>query len=476
MNLLILMGDEHNRDFLGCAGHPVVRTPNLDRLAERGTRFTAAYTPSPICVSARASLQCGRPVHQIGAWDSATPYRGRPESWGHRLRDAGQRCLSVGKLHFLRSEDDNGFAPELLPMHIWKGIGWVIGLLRDDPPVSTACREFAEQLGPGRSSYTDYDEKVASTAACWIAEEGSKADGPWTLFVSLTAPHYPLLVPEPFWTPYAKAELAPPAHYRNGQPRHPVLERLARCFNYDDYFDQERVLQAQRSYCGLLAFHDHNLGLVLEALAASGQADRTLVLYTSDHGESLGAHSSWAKSTMYEHSAGVPMILAGPEVPRGRVAETPVSLLDIHPTAVQAAGLRPSDAEADLPGRSLLELVTAGEPERPVISEYHDGGAITGITMLRLGRWKYVHYVDYAPQLFDLANDPTEARDLAADPAHAATLARLERELRRHLDPEGVNARAFADQAAAIERLGGREALRQVEDFGYTPLPIGGTA
>jgi choline-sulfatase len=474
LNLLILMGDEHNRDFLGCAGHPVVKTPNLDRLAERGTRFTVAYTPSPICVPARASLQCGRLVSQIGAWDSVTPYRGRPESWGHRVRAAGSRCLSFGKLHFKTSDEDNGFDPEILPMHIWKGIGWPTALLRDDPPVSEACREYAEQLGPGRCSYTDFDEQVSARAARWIAEEGMKDEGrPWTAFVSLTAPHYPLLVPEPFWEPYAKAEFAPPQHYRDGTDRHPVLDRLAQCFNYDDHFDAARVLQAQRAYCGLVAFHDHNIGLVLQALEESGQADRTLVIYTSDHGESLGAHSFWAKSTMYEHSAGIPMIVAGPDVPRGHSEETPVSLLDVHPTAIQAAGLVPSESEADLPGRSLLELTTARDRERPAISEYHDGGAITGITMLRLGRWKYVHYVGFAPQLFDLESDPGEARDLGSDPAHAATRARLEAELRRHLDPDDANARAFADQATTIERLGGWDAVLAIGDFGYTPLPAG---
>ncbi len=469
-NLLILMGDEHNRDFLGTAGHPVVRTPHLDRLAERGIRFTNAYTPSPICVPARASLQTGREVHEIGAWDSATPYRGRERSWGHRLRGAGRRCLSFGKLHFGSTADDNGFAPEVQPMHVFKGQGWTQALLRDEPLVSPACADYAAELGPGRCSYTDYDEAVAAAAAAWIEGEAAKEESGWTAFVSLTAPHFPLLVPDPFWAPYAEATLPPPVCYRTGEARHPVLDRLSQALNYDDHFDGERLVMAQRSYCGLVSFLDHQVGRVLDALARSGQGEQTDVIYTSDHGESLGNHAFWAKSTMFEHSAGIPLILAGPGLPQGTTEGTPVSLVDIYPTALQSAGLALDEEDATLPGRSLLELATAPDPGRSVVSEYHDGGSITGITLLRQGRWKYVHYVGHRPQLFDLESDPQERRDLGQDPGHAATRAMLLAALRRHLDPEAVNARAFADQAAAIERLGGRAAVVAMGEFGYTPL------
>lgn len=469
-NLLILMGDEHNRDFLGAAGHPVVRTANLDRLAERGTRFTRAYTPSPICVPARASLQTGRHVSQISAWDSATPYRGRERSWGHRLRGAGRRCLSFGKLHFGGTADDNGFAPEVLPMHIYKGLGWTQALLRDDPPVSPSCAEFAAETGPGRCSYTDYDESVAAAAAAWIEGEAGEETQGWAVFVSFTAPHFPLLVPDPFWTPYAEAELAPPVCYRTGEARHPVLDRLAQALNYDDHFDAERLVRAQRAYCGLVAFLDHQVGQVLDALERSGQAEQTDVIYTSDHGESLGNHAFWAKSTMFEHSAGIPMILAGPGLPQGRVEETPVSLIDLYPTALQSAGLHPDEEESALPGRSLLDIVGAPDPGRAVISEYHDGGSVTGMTMLRQGRWKYVHYAGYRPQLFDLRDDPDERHDLGEDPAYAATRERLHGDLLRQVDPEAANERAFADQAAALERLGGRQAVLDMGEFGYTPL------
>ncbi|MDD9978211.1 MAG: sulfatase-like hydrolase/transferase, partial [Boseongicola sp.] len=133
-NLLIIMSDEHRRDAMGCMGHPVVKTPNLDRLAARGTVFENAYTPSPMCVPTRAAVACGDHVHAIRHWDSATPYDGRIRSWMHHLRDAGVETTSIGKLHFRSGKDDNGFSEELLPMHVVGGVGWAVGLLRENPP------------------------------------------------------------------------------------------------------------------------------------------------------------------------------------------------------------------------------------------------------------------------------------------------------------------------------------------------------
>jgi choline-sulfatase len=152
------------------------------------------------------------------------------------------------------------------------------------------------------------------------------------------------------------------------------------------------------------------------------------------------------------------------------VVETPVSLVDLAPTFMEALGAEP--LAADLPGRSLFAIADEpDDPERPVFSEYHAVGAISGMLMLRKGKWKLVHYPGYASQLFDLEADPDEAHDKAADPAFADVLAKLEAELRKICDPEAVNARAFADQAARIEAHGGAEAIIARGDFGYTPAP-----
>ena len=171
-NLLIIMSDEHRRDAMGCAGHPVVRTPNLDRLAARGTIFENAYTPSPVCVPARACIACGDYVHNIGCWDSATPYCGTPRSWMHLLRGNGVEVTSIGKLHFRSSTDDNGFSREILPMHVVGGVGWPLGLLRKDPPAFESASELAADVGAGASSYTEYDRDITEAACDWLLSRG----------------------------------------------------------------------------------------------------------------------------------------------------------------------------------------------------------------------------------------------------------------------------------------------------------------
>ena len=181
-NLLFIMADEHARGVLGCYGNSVVRTPNLDRLAAGGTRFTNAYTPSPVCVSARASLATGRWVHETGCWSSAEPYDGSIPGWGHHLTAAGHRVASIGKLHYRRAGDPNGFEPEALPLHVVGGRGWVKGLLRDPlPDYGNSTREFAVQVGQGETGYTLYDRRICEAARAWLDETGETQQEPWVL-------------------------------------------------------------------------------------------------------------------------------------------------------------------------------------------------------------------------------------------------------------------------------------------------------
>ena len=139
-NLLFILSDEHTREVAGCYGHPVVRTPAIDGLAARGTRFANAYTNCPICIPARASLATGRYVHQIRHWDNGLPYDGGVRSWHHELRDRGFRVDSIGKLHFRRPDEDHGFTEEIEPLHVVEGVGDILGCLRDDPPQPRGLR------------------------------------------------------------------------------------------------------------------------------------------------------------------------------------------------------------------------------------------------------------------------------------------------------------------------------------------------
>ena len=474
-NLLFILSDEHSRRVLGCYGHQMIKTPNLDRLSARGVRFADAYTNSPICVPARASLATGRYPHQIRFWDNAIAYDGSVPSWHHRLREAGHEVVAIGKLHFRSEDDDNGFTREIMPLHINDGIGDPLGWLRDPLPVRRATLRLAKDAGRGNSSYQDYDEKITAAAIDWLrAHAGQAREQPWALFVSLVCPHFPLIARPEFYDLYPEAEVPLPALYRAAEraPDHPYIAALRQCQIYDQGFvDETNLRRAITAYFGLVSFTDHNVGRLLSALEAAGLADTTRVIYSADHGDNLGTRGLWGKSTMYEESAGVPLITAGPGLPRGAVCREPVSLVDCFPTILAWTGVPPRAEDRNLPGVALDAIARGTAPPRTVLSEYHATGAATGAFMIRKGRFKFVYYAGMRPQLFDLDADPQEARDLAQEPLYRGLVADCERQLRQVVDPEAADALAKADQAARIAAFGGREAILARGSFAYSPAP-----
>jgi choline-sulfatase len=475
-NLVIILSDQHNPRLMGCAGHPLVRTPNIDRLAARGTRFSSAYTNCPICVPARASLATGRYVHQIRFWDNAIAYDGSVPSWGHRLMERGHQAVSIGKLHYVSSDPArNGFTQEILPMHLADGDGDVVGLIRDELIVRKGAAKLGPEAGPGESDYTRYDRSIADNASRWLEREAPKLnDKPWVLYVGFVCPHPPLIAPPEYFNMYADCDIPMPDLYaENERPRHPYIEYMRRGRPYDAGFTgPAMVRRAIAAYMGSVSFLDHNVGQVLAALERSGLGDSTRVLYGSDHGENLGARGLWAKSTLYEDSAGIPLILSGPGVPEGRVITDPVSLVDVFPTVLDCVGIEREGPDTNLPGASLLAGAASGAmPSRTVLSEYHAVASPSGSFMIRHGKFKYIYYCGYAPMLFDLENDPYERRDLAGDPAFQSQLAACESLLRALVDPEAVDRLAHADQAAMIERLGGKQAVLGRGAIRHSPPP-----
>lgn len=471
-NTLFIFSDEHTREITGCYGNTIVKTPNIDRLAERGTRFDNAYTNCPICVPARASLATGRYVHEIRAWDNAHPYIGEVKGWGHRLMDAGHHVTAIGKLHYRSDEDDTGWNQEIDTLHVINGDGDVAGCIRTDMPERTASSGLARDAGRGDSTYIRYDTSTTAHAVRWLREEAPKhQDRPWTLFLGFVLPHFPLIAPPAYYDMYPDLP-APRMYAEHERPDHPVIKGIAHSQAYDKYFDEHKVSVARTAYFGMVSYLDHCIGEVMAALQESELTDSTRIVYTTDHGDNIGHRGLWGKSNMYEESAAIPMIIAGADVPEGHSVDTPVTLVDCYQTIVEGAGLALTDEEQSaMPGHSLIDIANDATPTRTILSEYHAVSASTGFFMIRDGEYKYVHYVDAPPQLFNLRDDPHETQDLAANAEHASVLERCERKLRELINPEKINEMAFADQAALVEKHGGRETVLKSGDLGYTPAP-----
>ncbi|MCC6174825.1 MAG: sulfatase-like hydrolase/transferase [Chloroflexi bacterium] len=472
-NLLFINADQHSRHVLGAYGNPVVKTPNLDTLAARGTLFANGYCPFPICVPSRASLATGRYAHTIGSWDNAKPYIGtEAPSWGHRLIEQGHKVTTIGKLHYRRPEDPSGFPDQRIPMHVLEGEGDTFGLLRPLMPQRDQ-RKYVTGAGPGEMEYTRYDRAIAEEAERYLRTEATGQAKPWALYVSFLHPHLPLVVPAEYFNLYPPESLPLPTQWlpEDWHP-HPALQQKRHQGMLDEPLDEPTVRRAMAAYYGMVTFLDEQIGRVLKALEEAGLQDSTRIIYTADHGEMLGAHGLWWKNSMYEESAGVPMIVAGPDVPVGKVSQTPVNAVDCFPAIVEAVGASLAPADADLPGESLFALARQPDHDRTIFAEYHASMSPSGIFMIRDGGFKYIHYVGLEPQLFDLVNDPAETRDLAADPAYADTLARCDAKLREICDPEEVDRRAKADQLARLNAAGGVDAvISGGVRMTYTPAP-----
>ena len=473
-NLLFILSDQHSRRVTGCYDNSVVRTPNLDALAAQGTRFGSAYCQTPICVPARASLATGRYAHAIDSWDNATPYVGtEADSWGHRLIAKGHKVTTIGKLHYRRVGDPSGFPDQRIPLHVLEGVGDLYGLLREKMPIRPQSRNQVLEARAGEAEYIRYDRGTAQAAVRWLREEAQGEARPWCLMVSFATPHFPLVVPEQYFNLYPLDSLPLPVQWRPEEwSRHPVLEFKRRQQALDTPFDERTIRNAMAAYYGLVTFLDEQIGIVLQALTAAGFAENTRIIYTSDHGEMLGEHGMWWKSTMYESAVAVPLIVAGPDVPAGKVVNTNAMLVDVFPSIVEAVGAEFAPEDADLPGESLFRLAQEPNKPRTAFSEYHAIFSPSGVFMIRNARYKYVHYVGYPPQLFDLVTDPDETQDLAGNAEHADRVAACERELRSMVDPEVVDRRARTDQRRRIEAGGGAEAiLAQGVKIPYSPAP-----
>jgi len=452
---------------MGNAGSPEIHTPNLDRLAAGGTRFSAAYTPCPICVPARASLATGRYVHQLRTWDNSMPYTGSVPSWHHRLREAGHRVDSIGKLHFRGAQDDNGFSREIEPLHIVDGQGDILASVRRDPPRRQAWRGVRE-AGPGNSTYLEYDRRNTANAKAWLQARAEADEPPWALFLSYVCPHPPYIAPPEYFELYDPDSLTLPPEPAGSA--HPALAWMRQFFSLEDVTEAE-MRHMMAAYYGVCTFLDDQIGQILNALTDLGLAANTRVLYSSDHGESHGARGLFGKFSPHDETCAVPLIMAGPEIPADRTCEVPVSLVDCFQTVLEATGVAEQPEDRDLPGQSLFGTLADEAGDRTVFSEYHTVGTEDAWYLLRNRRYKYVHFTGRSPLLYDMLEDPLELTNLADLPEHAARMRGFADELRALLDPDSVNAEAHSDQVARVAAAGGRAAVLARGAFTNSPVP-----
>ncbi|MFP4055238.1 MAG: arylsulfatase [Candidatus Brocadiia bacterium] len=448
-HILLLMTDQHRGSCIGADGNRAVRTPNLDRLAAEGVLFRAAYTAVPSCTPARAGLLTGLSPWHHGMLGYGRVAREYENEKPRMLRQAGYYTLGLGKMHWFPQRTLHGFHKTILDE---SGRVETKGFVSD-------YRQWFRQVAPDKNpdatslGWNDYrarpyalPEELHPTR--WMGDraveflQGYDRSEPFFLKVSFARPHSPYDAPERFFRLYEDADI-PPAVVGRWAERHAQRGKKLPYTTWRGDLGAAQVRRSRQGYYGNVTFIDEQVGRILEVLERRGWLERTLVLFTADHGDMLGDHHLWRKTYAYESSARIPMLLRWPgellDAPRGRVLGQPVELRDALPTFLDAAGAAYDPRRFD--GRSMLDLVrgkTEGWREYIDFEHdvcYHPSNHWNALTD---GRWKYIfHARDGKQQLFDLEADPGELHDLAAEPPHAATLRLWRGRMIEHLAERG---------------------------------------
>ena len=445
MNIVFLFSDEHAGSVMGNSGHPVVRTPHLDRIAEQSYTFDNAYCNSPICTPSRLSLLTGRFPHQIGAWDLGAIANRQYQTWGDYLTEAGYETVLCGRTHFNGTDRMLGFSDRLLD-DLPRWCNATGRPPRRTPDERRGSNSHVAECGPGDHEHTKYDQNAANLAVDFLREKAASPDDkPFLLYCGFMHPHFPLIAPPEFFSRYDPDTLELPATWNEPlESQHPIIQHHRWAWRNDIPPPEAVVRRALASYYALVSSLDAQVGRILQAIDTTPLRENTLVIYTSDHGEMAGHHGIWQKQCFYEPAVKVPLMLRLPSRETGRVAEN-VSLVDVLPTLLEAAGL---EIPSDLPGDSLLGIARhqANETRRAVFSEYHHMGMLNAGFMLKRGDHKLCHYVGNEPQLFNVNVDPLENDDLASKPEYATIRNEMETALRAVLNPEREDARAKENQ------------------------------
>lgn len=443
-NILLVISDQHNKGVAGCYGDPVIRTPNLDRLAQEGVRFSRAYCNSPLCCPARMSFLTGRNPSQIKSWDNDTPLSSAAPTFAHALVKAGYQTILCGRMHMVGPDQRHGFLKRIFPE-----VSTMQKAMGDLDNTFGMHRRSMEMSGYGRNPWVMYDDQCVAAACNWLKDSCEASDSnPFCLIVGLVSPHCPYVCTEeaPFryYLHHVKLPSYSPEYFNS---LHPYTTRYRRRSKIDDLSETEKR-RTKAAYFAMVEHMDGLLGSLLSALQERQFARNTLVIYTSDHGDMLGEHGLWWKMSYYDGSVAVPLICSWPGRLKSTVCGRLVSLLDVGPTLADLAGCPPIPCIEGRSFKSSLYNTRPVENDSQVFAELFPDVACRNVLtdanigptggpsrMLRKGNWKCIYYHQEAPELYNLSEDPCEMRNRSADPSCQQVLVKMLSEILRDWNP-----------------------------------------
>ena len=450
-NLLILMADQLTAGALPAYGGKVAKTPHLDELADAGVVFESFYCNSPLCAPSRCSWLAGQLPSKIAAYDNAAELAAQVPTFAHYLRRAGYRTVLSGKMHFCGPDQLHGFEERLTTDIYPADFGWTPDWTRfDERPGWYHTMDSVIKAGPcTRTNQTDFDDEVVFAARQKLFDIARGKDRrPFCLVVSMTHPHDPYVIPEPYWNRYRDSEIDLPRVTERELDEDPHSRRLRHVIGLTLAQPNEtQIRAARRAYLGALSYVDDQIGSLLATLRQARLAANTVIMVLADHGDMLGERGLWYKMNFFENACRIPLIVHAPErfLPH-RVSES-ASLLDILPTLVDLASEGEALAyAAPIDGRSLLPALEGGAGPGQVVGEYLAEGAVAPIVMIRRGRYKFVHSAADPDQLYDLTADPDERVNLSSRADCAAIVAEFRAEVARRWALDEIHQAVLASQ------------------------------
>jgi arylsulfatase A-like enzyme len=412
-NIVLIVADDWAHTDIGIAGHPLLKTPNLDRLARDGVHFTHAFTPNPICTPSRAALLTGQDCWTNGCWFFGMPIRKQSSHFARLLSQAGYETFYTGKWHNDGSPSTRGFTS-----------GKYIGA--GGPGAGGHSRPMVKDFGKTKRRQIErFDSELFTDAAVEFIESQRTDGKPFLLFVSYMTPHDPWTPPGKYATMYKPEDIDLPVNFMPRPMNGPKPFRYYTDWHGTNLRDEQQmtpfprtpegVRDVRRRYYGTITHDDEQTGRILDKLDEKNLTKDTLVIFLADHGISLGAHGISGKQTMYEEGIRLPLIVRYPRLKRSRAKNAGLaSLIDIFPTICDAAGVPiPESVE----GKSLLDLYEdkgRWDRDRTFASFVSPKRHRLNIRCIRTERYKLVHHLTTNEiELYDLEKDPYELTNLA---------------------------------------------------------------
>ena len=458
-NILWIMSDEHNYRVTGCYGNSVVKTRNIDSLAEHGITFDTHYCNSPLCVPSRLSLTAGKHSSRVDVWGLTSELPdANMASLPRVLNAAGYESFLCGKQHYDYSRR-YGFTDVGGNFNNWYKTGEGHRL----PPSHITQTRVSPRFNgfhPGdHGSSVEHDRRVTAGAVEFLSKRQA-SDKPFFLFTGFISPHFPLIVPQEYWDRYRGKVSMPviPEGFLDHLPTNYKVLRAA----FEEIGVPDDVVQRGRElYYGLTDWVDNEIGKVLAALRSHPEvAENTVIIYSSDHGENMGEHGMWWKNCMFEQSSRVPLVISWPKRWTGGQRRAGASShLDLVKTVAEIAGAR---VPADWDGTSMISWMDQHKHvwKDCAVSEYYGLNIASGYVMIRSGDWKYTYHTvidkDHPAEheLYDLKSDPQEFTNLAALPQHQARIQTMHRRMLQDIggDPDETEQRAREQLARGYKR------------------------